>query len=63
MTTNQAIDEAVRRWGQNALVREAGGRFEVASGLGDCGWGQGESWEAAFADADQRAATIRRWVA
>ncbi|MHB8418823.1 MAG: hypothetical protein ACYDCL_12155 [Myxococcales bacterium] len=64
MTTQQALDEARRRWGPDAVLSNGderigrclvgtfyGGRFRVK--------GIGESWEAAFEDADLHLAHAR----
>ena len=59
MTREEALQESRRRWGETALVddwRNVGGMAFVASSFpiraGE--WGNGSSWEAAFADATRR---------
>lgn len=68
MTKRDALAEARRRWGQEGAVRlqwipgtkgdtqrRVGYRFDKGNGIGGfviCG--TGDTWAAAFADADQR---------
>lgn len=62
MTTKTALAEAVRRWGRTAMVRSepktTGGKLYTVGRI-DLGMffsvrGQGDSWEAAFAEDDKR---------
>jgi len=58
MTKREALTEARRRWGRSGFVKEArnpGYRYVVGK-RGDprIPLGMGDTWEAAFADADQR---------
>jgi hypothetical protein len=62
MTREEALQEARRRWGPRAIVRdmkrypELGPRFNVFRTGEQVGpEGEGETWEEAFADADRRA--------
>lgn len=56
MTRAEALEEARRRWGPEADVRQ--GIVENYLNHAVCGprglMGAGDSWEAAFADADRR---------
>ena len=55
MTRAEALAEVKRRWGQHAtaFLEVQTGKFVVG---GPPDWyGEGDSWEAAFADADRRA--------
>lgn len=67
MTDDEALTEARRRWGPNAWavppIREGPTQYHVCQTPGICGrkyplatWGEGPTWEAAFADAERRAA-------
>ena len=68
MTHGEALMEAQRRWGtNNCWVRDCNGSqsglCEVAKGVyGYYLQGKGPSFEAAFADADRRAALIEEEV-
>jgi hypothetical protein len=53
MTREEALQEAQRRWGNDAYVwKGTSGKFYVEPGGKDLFYGA--SWEAAFADADRR---------
>jgi hypothetical protein len=69
MTQEQAQAEAIRRWGQGGTVTFRPGpkdkrrgrlaRYKCVVSSGQCGFfpsteGQGDSWQAAFADARPR---------
>jgi hypothetical protein len=53
-----ARKEAKRRWGPSAIVTHLPeyppGFYVEASEFVTSPWGEGETWEAAFADADRR---------
>jgi hypothetical protein len=55
MTRAQALAEAERRWGRTASVDELRGTYSVMVGEGQTvtSMGAGDSWEAAFAAADE----------
>jgi hypothetical protein len=62
MTEEEALREARRRWGASGAVQSQEPtwqtnwyRFAVGQRLGQGfrTWGQGDSWEEAFADADK----------
>jgi len=59
MTQAEALQEARRRWGRGGWVRRHV-RFVQVSNLGGCNreivQGTGDSFEAAFADADRKEA-------
>ena len=59
MTREEARAEARKRWGGNGQAFTVGAKplYWVGDGIlcGATEWGSGESWEAAFADADRRA--------
>lgn len=58
MDKKEAKKEAKRRWGETALVSAIPslypGCFVEASESLLSQWGEGETWEEAFADADRR---------
>ena len=63
MTDQEALREARRRWGASGTVQSQEPtwithwyRFAVGQRLGESfrTWGQGDSWEEAFADADSQ---------
>jgi len=57
MTRRDALAEARRRWGHTAYVwiDDLGGRHQHVVGPGrNVPIGAGDTWEAAFADADRR---------
>lgn len=66
MTKQEALTEARRRWGPYALVIEHGPQsydrmcrgLTHGVGLKSICFGNGTSWEAAFADADRRAKEV-----
>ena len=60
MTHNEALQQALRRWGEAGHVRHLEGetalsRFRVGKQLADVFWvvGVGQSWEEAFQAADR----------
>jgi len=55
MTAKQADREAIRKWGRYAFASIRQGEYCVGSGRGDGDYGEGDSWEAAFANADRSA--------
>jgi hypothetical protein len=73
MTDAQAQEEAERRWGHQAVAKfvtkDVGGRRLFGYFVSDCTcarfcWlGLGETWEAAFMDADRRLAEWREQAA
>lgn len=56
MTRQEALAEAQKRWGKDAYATGVkAGRVEVGKPGTWAPWGTGETYEAAFADADRRA--------
>lgn len=62
MKQQEAVNEAQKRWGDAVFAEyfksKVGGRFYVGIKTPAHKWvwkGKGDSWEAAFADADKRA--------
>lgn len=61
MTQEQALAEAKRRWGKRADAwwferGDPAWRFYMVANAAETQYGCGQSWEAAFADADRREA-------
>ena len=56
MTEAEALDAALRLWGENAWVlAHSENNVCVSGGKGSRAYGEGESFEMAFVDADRRA--------
>jgi hypothetical protein len=56
MTEAEAFNTAVRLWGENALVlAHSENSVCVSGGSGSKAYGEGESFEMAFVDAERRA--------
>ena len=62
MTSEDALQEARRRWGKRAAAEHVldsshwkyHWKYRVYANDGSFKWGIGDSWEAAFADADRK---------
>jgi hypothetical protein len=61
MTEAEALDTALSLWGENAWVlAHSENNVCVSGGKGLRAYGEGESFETAFADADRRARLLAR---
>ena len=61
MTEAEALDTALRLWGENAWVlAHSENNVCVSGGKGSRAYGEGESFDLAFADADRRAHLLAR---
>jgi hypothetical protein len=58
MTQRQADVEAERRWGRKGFASDRRTEKYVGSGVGDDRYGEGQTWEQAFADAELRIAEL-----